>query len=69
VQFAKVLNTPAVQTVLLPQHFNFDSAQVEIQRIGTSLLLRPIDDLALQLQVALDRFELNLKIERNQPTW
>ena len=68
-QFAKVLNTPEVQTVLLPQHFNFDSAQVEIPRIGTSLLLRPIDDLALQLQVALDRFELNLKIERNQPTW
>lgn len=68
-QFAKVLNTPEVQTVLLPQHFNFDSAQVEIQRIGTSLLLRPIDDLALQLQVALDRFELNLKIERYQPTW
>ncbi len=68
-QFAKVLNTPEGQSVLLPQHFNFDSAQVEIQRIGTGLLLRPIDDLALLLQVALDTFELNLKIERNQPPW
>ncbi len=68
-QFAKVLNTPNGQTVLLPKHFNFESAQVEIQRIGTSLHLRPIDDSALQLQVALDTFELNLKIERNQPVW
>lgn len=68
-QFAKVLNTPNGQTVLIPKHFNFDSAQVEIQRIGTSLLLRPIDDWALQLQAALDTFELNLKIERNQPVW
>ena len=68
-QFAKVLNTPNWQTVLIPKHFNFDSAQVEIQRIGTSLLLRPIDDWALQLQAALDTFELNLKIERNQPVW
>ena len=68
-QFAKVLNTPNGQTVLLPKHFNFESAQVGIQRIGTSLHLRPIDDSALQLQVALDTIELNLKIERNQPVW
>jgi virulence-associated protein VagC len=69
VQFAKVLNTPNGQTVLLPQHSNFDSAQVEIQRIGTSLLLSPINESALQLQAALDTFELNLNIERNQPNW
>ena len=66
---AKVLNTPNGQTILLPEEFTFDSAFVEIKRMGTSLMLIPIEDLGRRLQTSLNSFEPDFKIDRNQPNF
>ena len=66
---AKVLNTPNGQTILLPEEFSFDSAFVEIKRMGTGLMLIPIEDLGRHLQTSLNSFEPDFKIDRNQPNF
>jgi antitoxin VapB len=66
---AKILNTPNGQTILLPEEFSFDSAFVEIKRMGTGLMLIPIEDLGRHLQTSLNSFEPDFKIDRNQPNF
>lgn len=66
-QTAKIFNTGRSQAVRLPKSFEFDSKEVIIKHFGNGVLLLPKKKNAwLAMQQALDEFECNFSLQREE---
>ncbi|MEY3410303.1 MAG: hypothetical protein RIS02_2030 [Pseudomonadota bacterium] len=68
---AKIFQTGRSQAVRLPKEYRFNAKEVVIKRVGEGVLLMPIEDPWVTIEVALNAFEpdfkIDFKIERQQP--
>mgnify|MGYP000994385107 CR=1 FL=1 len=67
-QTAKLFTNGRSQAVRLPKEFRFEGDEVQIERIGDTVVLRPIKKSWDAVFAALDEFEPGFTIEREQPT-
>lgn len=64
---AKIFKTGRSQAVRLPKAFRFEGTEVSIKRVGSGVLLLPLDDNPwLAMQEAVTEFEPNFQIERGE---
>lgn len=64
---AKLFNSGRSQAVRLPQSLRFEGDKVIAKRFGNGVLLLPIDNPWQLLREAVDEFEPELVLERQQP--
>ena len=64
---AKLFQTGRSQAVRLPKQYRFDGSEVAIKRLGSAVILLPLDDPWRLMEEALQEFEPNFTLEREQP--
>ena len=64
---AKVFKNGASQAVRLPKEFRFDADEVCIKRIGSAILLFPAKSAWDLMAHAIDNFDDDVLVDRNQP--
>jgi antitoxin VapB len=64
---AKIFKNGASQAVRLPKEFRFDADEVCIKRVGSAILLFPKDAAWDLMAHAIDNFDEDVLVERNQP--
>ena len=64
---AKVFQTGRSQAVRLPKEFRFTGKEVVIRHFGNGVLLLPMDRPWDILEAALDEFEPDFNLKREQP--
>ena len=64
---AKLFQSGRSQAVRLPKQYRFDGKEVAIKHLGTAVLLMPLDDPWQLMAEALDEFEPNFTLTRDQP--
>ena len=66
-QTAKLFASGRSQAVRLPKEFRFEGTEVAIKRLGSAVILIPLDDPWSVMEEALNEFEPGFRIEREQP--
>jgi antitoxin VapB len=64
---AKIFQSGRSQAVRLPKEFRFQGKEVLISHFADGVLLLPIDKSWATLEAALEEFEPEFKLEREQP--
>ncbi|MEJ2588101.1 MAG: type II toxin-antitoxin system VapB family antitoxin [Deltaproteobacteria bacterium] len=64
---AKLFKNGQSQAVRLPKEFRMAGEEVYIKKEGEAIVLLPKENSWAPLLNSLDRFEKDLKLERNQP--
>lgn len=64
---AKLFQTGRSQAVRLPKQYRFDGSEVAIKRLGSAVILLPLDDPWRLMEEALQEFEPGFKLAREQP--
>ncbi len=64
---AKVFQTGRSQAIRLPKEFRFTGTEVVIRHFGNGVLLLPMDRPWDILEAALDEFEPEFNLKREQP--
>jgi antitoxin VapB len=64
---AKLFKNGASQAVRLPKEFRFDADEVYIKRVGSTVLLFPKNAAWDLMAHAIDNFDEDFMLERNQP--
>lgn len=66
---AKLFTHGGSQAVRLPKEFRFEGTEVHVRRVGNEVVLSalPLGEYQAMLD-ALERFEPEMRIERDQPT-
>ncbi|MDZ4833745.1 MAG: type II toxin-antitoxin system VapB family antitoxin [Candidatus Melainabacteria bacterium] len=65
---AKLFKNGQSQAVRLPAEFRFEGDEVYVKRVGTGVLLLPVQDRWKMLINSLDKFPPNFMSDRDQPT-
>lgn len=65
---AKVFKSGRSQAVRLPKAFRFAGEEVAVKHFGNGVLLLPLNDPWQIMQQALDEFEPEFKLEREEQT-
>lgn len=63
----KIIKNGASQAVRLPKEFRFDVDEVCIKRIGSAILLFPANAAWDLMAHAIDNFDDDVLVDRNQP--
>ncbi|MBK9392827.1 MAG: antitoxin [Uliginosibacterium sp.] len=66
-QTAKLFTNGRSQAVRLPKEFRFEGDEVLIERVGDTVVLRPVKKSWDAFFAALDAFGPDFQIERDQP--
>jgi len=64
---AKLFQSGRSQAVRLPKQYRFEGKEVAIKRLGSAVLLLPLDDPWQLMTEALEEFEPGFVISREQP--
>ena len=64
---AKLFQTGRSQAVRLPKQYRFGGKEVAIKRLGSAVVLMPLNDPWQLMEEALDDFEPGFTISREQP--
>jgi len=64
---AKLFTSGRSQAVRLPKAFRFEGKEVIVKRCGNGVLLLPMDDPWQLMEEALNDFDPDFRIEREQP--
>ncbi len=64
---AKLFQSGRSQAVRLPKQYRFEGKEVAIKRLGSAVLLLPLDDPWQLMTEALEEFEPDFVISRDQP--
>ena len=65
---ARIFPSGRSQAVRLPKEYRFKGSNVAIKHFGNGVLLLPIDTPWEMLNAALQEFEPDFQLEREQPT-
>lgn len=66
-QTAKLFANGRSQAVRLPKEFRFEGTEVQIEKVGDAVVLRPLKRTWADVFAALDAFEPGFEMEREQP--
>ncbi|MCK7575518.1 MAG: antitoxin [Chromatiales bacterium] len=64
---ARLFQSGRSQAVRLPKEFRFNGTEVGVRHFGNGVLLLPIDNPWVTLEAALDAFEPDFVLTRDQP--
>ena len=64
---AHLFQSDRSQAVSLPKEYRFEGERVAIKRVANGVLLFPIDEPWRLIEEALNLFEADVEIQRNQP--
>ncbi len=64
---ARLFQSGRSQAVSLPKEYRFEGERVAIKRVANGVLLFPIDEPWRLIEEALNLFEADVEIQRNQP--
>ena len=63
---ARLFHSGGDQAVRLPNEFRFNGTEVALKRIGTGVLLLPLDEPWAIMEAALEQFEPGFKLVREE---